>query len=104
MFWKMVFNKLNEYRNVYARIRELWIRKHSENYGWNLKKVMATPILHIIVKIGQWVGMNKKVDTAEIYTFKYHVSCTDGKISVRIIYFYYLIFHRRPTHKLFSYL
>ena len=24
------------------------------------------------------------------------LSCTDGKISVRIIYFYYLFFHRRP--------
>ena len=35
-----------------------------------------------------------------INAFKYHVSCTDGKISVRIIYFYYLFFHRRPTHKL----
>ena len=32
--------------------------------------------------------------------FKYHVSCTDGKISVKIIYFYYLFFHHRPTHKL----
>ena len=30
-------------------------------------------------------------------TFKYHVPRTDGKISVRIIYFYYL-FLRRPTH------
>ena len=29
-------------------------------------------------------------------TFKYHVSCTDGKISVRIIYFYYLFFHHHP--------
>ena len=33
-------------------------------------------------------------------TFKYHVWCTDGKISVRIIYLYCLFFHRRPTHKL----
>ena len=33
-------------------------------------------------------------------TIKYHVSCAGGKISVRIIYFYYLFFHRRPTHKL----
>ena len=30
-------------------------------------------------------------------TFKYHVSCADEKISVRVIY---LFFHRRPTHKL----
>ena len=29
-------------------------------------------------------------------TSEYHVSCTDGKISVRIIYFYYQFFHRRP--------
>ena len=29
-------------------------------------------------------------------TFKYQVSCTNGKISVRIIYFYYLFFHCRP--------
>ena len=33
-------------------------------------------------------------------TLKYHVSCTGGKISVRINYFYCLFFHRRPTHKL----
>ena len=36
----------------------------------------------------------------KLYTFKYHVSRTDGKISVGIIYFYYLFFHSRPTHKL----
>ena len=34
------------------------------------------------------------------YNFKSNVLFTDGKISVRIIYFYYLFFHRRPTHKL----
>ena len=33
-------------------------------------------------------------------SIKYHVSCTDGKISVRIIYFYCLFFHRRPNHRL----
>ena len=32
--------------------------------------------------------------------FKYDFSSTDRKISVRMIYFYYLFFHRRPTHKL----
>ena len=31
--------------------------------------------------------------------FKYHVSCTDGNISIRIILIAYL-FHRHPTHKL----
>ena len=35
-----------------------------------------------------------------INIFKYHVSYTDGKSSVRIIYFYYLVLHRRPNHKL----
>ena len=34
-----------------------------------------------------------------INTFKYHVLSSDGKISVQNI-FYYLFFHRRPTHKL----
>ena len=29
-------------------------------------------------------------------TFKYHVSCPDGKISVRINLLFYLFFHRRP--------
>ena len=37
---------------------------------------------------------------SQVNTFKYHVSCTDGKIRVGIIYFYHLFFHRRPTHKL----
>ena len=32
-----------------------------------------------------------------LYTFKYHVSCTNGKILVKIIYFYYLFFQRRPV-------
>ena len=36
----------------------------------------------------------------ESNTFKYHVSCTDGTISVRVINFYCLFFHRRPTQKL----
>ena len=35
-----------------------------------------------------------------INTSKYHVSFTDGKISVTIIYFYYLFFHHCPTHNL----
>ena len=35
-----------------------------------------------------------------IKTFKYHVACTHGKISVTIIYFYDLFFHRRATQKL----
>ena len=35
-----------------------------------------------------------------IYTFKYHFSCTVGNISIRIIYFYYLFFHRCPNEKL----
>ena len=39
-------------------------------------------------------------NTYTINTFKYHVSCTDGKISVGIIYFYSLFFHRHPSHRL----
>ena len=35
-----------------------------------------------------------------INTFKYHVSCANGKISVRCIYFYYIFSHRRSNHKL----
>ena len=31
-----------------------------------------------------------------INSFKYHVSCTDGKMSVRINLLFYLFFHRRP--------
>ena len=30
--------------------------------------------------------------TSESHTFKYHVLCTDGTISVGIIYFYYLAY------------
>ena len=41
----------------------------------------------------------------EIYhtllTFKYHVSCTDGKISVRIDLLFYLFFHRHPIQVVF---
>ena len=36
--------------------------------------------------------------TEKMYTFEYHISYTDGKISVTIIYFYYLFFQCRPTH------
>ena len=35
-----------------------------------------------------------KLSAKRNFTFEYHVSCTDGKISGRIIYFYYLFFHR----------
>ena len=48
----------------------------------------------------QYLIINLKTQIYKINTFKYQVSCTDGKISFRIIYFYYLFFHRRPTHKL----
>ena len=41
-----------------------------------------------------------KLELKLFYTFKYHVSCSDGKISVTNIYFYYRFFHCRPTHKL----
>ena len=34
------------------------------------------------------------------YTFKYHVSCTDGEISVRIDLLFHLFFHRRPCQQL----
>ena len=34
------------------------------------------------------------------FSFKYHVSCTDGKISVRINLLFYLFFHRRTIQQL----
>jgi hypothetical protein len=34
----------------------------------------------------------------KIHIFKYHVSCTDGKISVRIIYYLYLFFTDVPSN------
>ena len=34
------------------------------------------------------------------YIFKYHVSCTDGKISVRINLLFCLFFHRCPIQQL----
>ena len=42
--------------------------------------------------------INKKFSV--INTFKYHVSYTNGKISVRIILLFYLFFHRRPIQNL----
>ena len=45
-------------------------------------------------------NMFQNVGIEFINTFKYHVSCTNEKISVRIIYFYYPFFHCHPTHKL----
>ena len=36
----------------------------------------------------------------ELKNFKYHVSCTDGKLSVRIIYFYYLFKDLKNTGKI----
>ena len=38
--------------------------------------------------------------TTYFNTFKYHVSCIDGKISVRINLLSYLFFHRRPIQQL----
>ena len=37
----------------------------------------------------------------KLNTFKYRVSSSGGKISVGIIYFNYLFFYCRPTHKLY---
>ena len=63
-----------------------------------------------LVDAGRKYGMKIKIDKLQVMnccllnlatdTFKYHVSCTDRKISVRIIYFYYryLFFHCRPIH------
>ena len=34
------------------------------------------------------------------HSFKYHVLCTDGKISVKINLLFYLFFHRRPIQQL----
>ena len=47
-------------------------------------------------------SVSNSIGTAAIVNqyVKYHVSCTDVKIPVGIIYFYYLFFHHRPTHKL----
>ena len=39
-------------------------------------------------------------DIKGINTFKYHVSCADGKISVRINLLFYLFFHRRLIQQL----
>ena len=60
-------------------------------------------ICHYIInlKLNSWLTdpMVKQL-YAYYNTFKYHVSCTELKISVEIIYFYYLFFHRRLTNKL----
>ena len=42
--------------------------------------------------------------TIQINIFKYHVSCTEGKISVRINLLLYLFFHLRPIHIFFLFL
>ena len=39
-------------------------------------------------------------DDVRINTFKYHVLCADGKISIRVNLLYYRFFHRRPIQQL----
>ena len=54
-----------------------------------------------LAKIHTHTNIGKKHPTSvDFNTIKYHVSCTDGKISVGIIYFYHLFFHNRPIYKL----
>jgi hypothetical protein len=53
-----------------------------------------------VVKFQQTQLYLDPYEYVHINTFKYYVSGTDGKILVTIIYFYYLFFHHRPTHKL----
>ena len=60
----------------------------SNSVGCPLLAVTSPYVRMVLIKVFLY-------DT--ILPFKYHVSCTDGKISVRIIYLY---FHRRRTHKL----
>jgi hypothetical protein len=67
------------------------------NAAFNLQ----VPKAMYLVKTYQTVSLKTKFSLNFVLnTFKYHVSCADGKISVRIIYFYYLFFHLRPTDKL----
>ena len=65
-----------------------------------IKKIQSSHKLYFYF---HWHVLNQGAESVAnilgINTFKYHVSCTDGKIAVRIIY-YYLFFHRLPTHKL----
>jgi hypothetical protein len=42
------------------------------------------------------ITTNERKQNSKINTFKYHVSRTDGKISVVINLLFYLFFHRRP--------
>ena len=56
---------------------------------------MGVGVHNLALENGEMVDI-----TTNINTFKYHVSCTDGKISVRVIYFYYLFFHCHPTQPL----
>ena len=47
------------------------------------------------------VGVLKVVHITYINNFIHHISCTDGKISVRISLLFYLFLHRRPIQQLF---
>ena len=48
-----------------------------------------------------WPGHEARMEEGiNIDTFKYHVSCTDGKTSVRINLLFNLYFHRRPIQQL----
>ena len=84
------------------RIKEEERKKTKKILDWWYTRMIETlrKTRGWIERLGGWKSENASALRTIIDTFKFHVSCIDGKISVRIIYFYYLFLHRRPTHKL----
>ena len=96
------------YRRSCRRVFRMWTRPRSSTLMKNTVHTMCETrrrskcaCLVLATNQGHWkAACMRKESTYSLNTFKYHVSCTDWKIPVRIIYFYYLFFHRRPAHKL----
>ena len=74
-----------------------YMRSRGRN-GITMSGLSAPSFLEIMLPNLQDKG--NSINHTHFNAFKYYVSCTDGKFSVGIIYFYYLFFHHRPTHKL----
>ena len=67
-----------------------WRRFVSPWVPWHLQKCFLHKLKSPLKKEVENLCLTKENVVCQLSAFKYHVSCTNGNISARIIYFYYL--------------
>ena len=96
----IIVSRNNLYENTHSYSSSL--RKSIINYSKYSES--QTPMIWVIIRSNTFIINRNRYLTKwtseqliDVNTFKYHVSFTDGKFSVKIIYVYYQFFHHSPT-------